>query len=227
MENNNKKSTGTVALIVLLLIITIVALVFATYAWAKYTERSTGTASANVAKWNVTLDSATKDFAGTHTHVVSDKIAPGTSGSFAIQINPGDSEVCMAYQIKLTNVTFSPSGQIKHLKFFADSDHTSEIKMNEVNGDLTGFVDLTGHNTAPGTTVTKTIYWIWPYDFEEANSIAAFNNLEPNAEAYDQEDNNVGKSITSMSVTYEVRAWQVDPGTSNGADNTNSTNKPE
>lgn len=232
MENNKKKSTGTVALIVLLLIITIVALVFATYAWAKYTEKSTGTASANVAKWNVTLDNTTKDFAGSHTHVVTEKIAPGTKGSFNIQIDPGTSEVCIAYQIKLTGVSFAGANDstIKHLKFFSDEAHTKEVKFDgTVNSDLTGTIDLTSDNARPYTQspVTETIYWIWPYDFEEANSIAAYNDIDANAEAYDQEDNKAGKDVTSMSVTYEVRAWQVDPGTSNGADNTNSTNKPQ
>ena len=50
---NNKKSVGKTVLIVALLIVTIAALVLATYAWAKYTSTTDGTATAQVAKWNV------------------------------------------------------------------------------------------------------------------------------------------------------------------------------
>ena len=49
-----KKSVGTTLLVILLLIVTIAALVLATYAWAKYTEKvAENTASVQVAKWNV------------------------------------------------------------------------------------------------------------------------------------------------------------------------------
>lgn len=233
MEKKNK-SLGTIVLVVLLLIVTIVSIILATYAWSKYTKAGTGTASADVAKWNVTLDSANKEFYGTYSHVVSQKIAPGTSGSFQVSINPNDTQVCIAYQIALNNVTYTTvtgtqTNTIKHLKFFADAEHTNEIATNgTVNSALTGTIDLTGtnHNTAPAATATKTIYWVWPYDYDEASNIAAYTNLEADAEAYDKEDTKVGEGITAMNVTYEIKAWQVDPQSSNSTDDTNTTNKP-
>ncbi len=230
-----KKSVGTIALVILLLIVTVASLILATYAWAKYTSAGTGTATANVAKWNVTLDSANKNFAGTYSHVVSENIAPGTSGSFTITINPNDTEVCIAYQITLNNATYTTAqgaqtDTIKHLKFFSDAAHTKEIKVDgtTVNSDLTGTIDLTttNHNTAPAATATETIYWIWPYDYDEASAISAYTDLEADAEAYDAEDTKVGQGITAMNVTYEIRAWQVDSANSNSVDNTNTTNKP-
>ncbi len=246
MENQKqKKSVGTIALVVLLLIVTIASLVLATYAWAKYSAKSDqSTATAEVAKWDVTLDSETKTFAGTYSHVVTDQIAPGTSGSFAVTIDPGDTEVCIAYQIKLTNATYTTvsgaqTDAIKHLKFYSDAAHTKEVKLDgTVNSDLTGTIDLTGtnHVTAPASSITETIYWCWPYDYAEASAMkkddgttpvyTAGTDIEANAEAYDAEDTKVGEGITSMSVKYEIRAWQVDPANSDSTDNTETTNKP-
>ena len=222
---NNKKSAGTIALVVLLLIVTIASLILATYAWAKYTTTESGSASANVAKWNVTLDEADKSITHTATHTVTGKIAPGTSGSFDIIINPGDTEVCFDYSILLSNATFNPSGSIGHLKFFADSAYTNEIVLGTQNTALTGRIDLDSHNntsnrtpvnaTAVGDGTYKvTIYWVWPYDREAANKIAAYASIVANEttnEAYDAVDTTSGETVTSMTVTYTTTATQVQP----------------
>ena len=237
MENQNKKNNaGTIALVVLLLIVTIAALVLATYAWAKYTAKSdNNTATANVAKWNVTLDTTNKNFAGEYSHVLKGKIAPGTKGDFDITINPNDTEVCIAYQIKLTGAKYTlngtvTNGMIKHLKFFSDAEHTKEIKVDgTVNNDLTGTIDLTGttHNTAGAATVTEKVYWIWPYDYAEASALTAYaSDIEDDAEAYDAADTATGEGVTDVTVTYEIRAWQVDPANSEATDNTTTTNLP-
>ena len=94
-----KKSVGTIALVILLLIVTIVSLVLATYAWAKYTTTNTSNASANVAKWNVAFTPGNNNFTGSYTHVSTGKIAPGTSGTFTVEVVPGTTEVCFDYTI--------------------------------------------------------------------------------------------------------------------------------
>ena len=245
MENQNKKNNaGTIALVVLLLIVTIAALVLATYAWAKYSSNNgNNTASANVAKWNVTLDSENKNFVGEYSHVVTGNIAPGTKGSFDITINPNDTEVCIAYQIFLNNVVVqkkdgSTLTGIEHLKFFTSETYTAanEIAINgTVNNQMTGYIDLKGegHNTAGfnGVTdnaVTKTIYWIWPYDRTEAQGYAAFADvLGADADAYDAADTAVGQEIEKITINYTIKAWQVDPANSDGANNTTTTNLPK
>ncbi len=245
-----KKSFGTIALVVLLLVVTVVSLVLATYAWAKYSSVRSGTSSANVAAWDVTLDSTTKNFAGTYSHVVTGEIAPGTSGSFDVEINPGNTQVCIAYQISLKNAQYEGSNgtvaNIKHLKFFSDAAHTKEVKIDgTVNPDLTGTIDLstsatattpaTTHNDSHNGTVKETIYWVWPYDYAEASAmkqsggetaVYTAEELGANAEEYDAEDTKVGQNITAMTVTYDIRAWQVDPGDSNGNVSTDTTNVP-
>ncbi|MBR1654304.1 MAG: hypothetical protein IJ690_05080 [Clostridia bacterium] len=251
MENQNKKNNaGTIALVVLLLIVTIAALILATYAWAKYSATpEVNTATANVAHWNVSLGSNNSSFVQTYNHVVNTKIAPGTKGSFEVEISGlADTEVCVAYQVTLDSVTFTPGSSISHLKFFKEASYENEIVPNGTSGSniaFAGTIDLDDHEGTPannaandvntvgakGTVtdgkLTKTIYWVWPYDYDEANNITAYQgNIEATPEAYDATDTAVGEGgVTSMSLAFTVKAWQVDPGASDGANNTATTNK--
>lgn len=252
MENQNKKNNaGTVALVVLLLIVTIAALILATYAWAKYSATpEVNTATANVAHWNVSLGSNNTNFVQTYNHVVNTKIAPGTKGSFEVEISGlADTEVCVAYQVTLDGVTFTPAtGTISHLKFFKDASFNEEIVpggASSTNIAFAGTIDLDDHEATPansaktdantvgaagtveGGKLKKTIYWVWPYDYAEANNITAYQgNIEATPEAYDAADTAVGEGgVTSMSLAFTVKAWQVDPGASDGANNTATTNK--
>lgn len=228
-----KKSVGTIALVVLLLLVTVASLILATYAWAKYTT-TTGqqSATANVAKWNVTLNSVDDSFVGTYQHVVDGKIAPGTSGSFEVNINGlAQTEVCVGYSVTLDGVTNQPA----HLKFFSDSTYTHEITpggTGDTNVAFSGTIDLDTHNTTPannaktdvntvgasGTvtngTLTKTIYWVWPYDREAANNITAYSAIlanETTNEAYDANDTTDGRAANEMTLNFTVKAWQVQP----------------
>lgn len=100
-----KKSIGAIALVVLLLILTIVSLILATYAWAKYTTTRTGSATATVAAWNVDF-SQSGTFVESASHVATGKVAPGTQGSFTVGITPTNTEVCFNYSIVVNNIKF-------------------------------------------------------------------------------------------------------------------------
>ena len=107
MENQKqKKSVGTIALVVLLLIVTIASLVLATYAWAKYTSKTSDNATAEVAKWDVTFDQDKSKMFATFQHVTPSRIAPGTNGSFDIEVKPNDTEVCFDYTINIDSLEF-------------------------------------------------------------------------------------------------------------------------
>ena len=107
MENQKqKKSVGTIALVVLLLIVTIASLILATWAWAKYTSKTSDNATAEVAKWDVTFDQNNAQMFKTFEHVTATRIAPGTNGSFDIQVIPNDTEVCFNYAINIDSLTF-------------------------------------------------------------------------------------------------------------------------
>lgn len=233
MEQQNK-SKGTIVLIIILVIVTIAAIVTATLAYAQYTSSFSGNATATVAKWNVTLNtSANKnEIQANYEHVYEGKIAPGTSGSFEIAINTNDTEVDVKYAVILNGMVTNPEGNsIKHLKFFSDEEHTDEVVLGEENHNLVGIIKSPKTNTE-NKDATVRIYWYWPFDYAEASSEKnqkAYGDLieEYNLEAakvaeegnvinyakelYDEEDTKVSNEISSMTINYTVKAWQIEP----------------
>jgi len=318
MDNQKqKRSAGTIALVVLLLIVTIASLVLATYAWAKYSRRESGSATANVARWNVDISSDGSAFTQQYTHVVNGKIAPGTQGSFDVSIALNDTEVCVAYQVLLNGVKYTTgvtgatldATKMSHLKFF--TIRTGDEGAYTYDGLLTptvlgpsaspaadgsgtiaisGVIDLgnvsaqSTHNATPHVTdnatknanvpgnsptttavpnagntstsngtvitkdangkvvVTKTIYWVWPYDLADAATKYGFENVaetsatqianvtEAEKEAYDAVDTAAGEgAVSQMQLYFTVKAWQVAPDDANETaanSKTQSTNLP-
>ena len=201
----NKTSIGTTVLIVILLLITVAALILATYAWAKYTSTGGGEATAQVAKWNVTVSADTSKFQQTYSHVLADRIAPGTSGQLDATVNVGeDTEVDVDYKIFIEDVTveFAETG----------ATGTAAIPKNMIFKDSTGktiaHTDLkAGTEIASGrveigegkSDVTTALTWDWPYETDNGSG--------------DAQDTIDGQNPVKITVTYKVDAWQVEPAT--------------
>ena len=241
MENQKqKKSVGTIALVVLLLIVTIASLVLATWAWAKYTSKESSSAEATVAKWNVDFTPDNSTFVGHYNHVVDTKIAPGTEGTFNITVVPNNTEVCFNYTIKIDSVEFyngstlltnsqvlddngTPTDAtdditlgdfISHIKFY-DNNNVDITDGSHVISGTYNLTDHTANSTAlPGTvTGTNTVTWKWPYQLTTGTD-------EEKAE-YDRIDTAAGKYADStngnfkMKVNYTATAVQVNPASAN------------
>lgn len=180
MENQKqRKSVGTIVLVVLLLIVTVLSLVLATYAWARYTTVEHNNATATVAKWDVSFTPGTTVFTKSYDHVVSQRLAPGTRGEFVMEINSNETEVSYEYGIKIKELKNKPT----NLHFFADEDCTEEItfydnptisdpmtkefttRANRTASSLYGRVLIEGNPKAAQADydLTKTIYWKWDY----------------------------------------------------------------
>ena len=101
--DNNKKSAGTIALVVLLLIVTIASLILATYAWAKYTTKGEGGATATVAKWDVSFDKGATIFTKTYNYVAPQRLAPGMEGEHTMSVNGTAATVYDNVFVPLTN----------------------------------------------------------------------------------------------------------------------------
>ena len=192
MENNQKRSKGTTALIVLLLLVTIVSLILATFAWAKYTSTFDGTANAVVARWNVNGSSSGLTWTQTFSHVVAERLAPGTHGAIPVSLVIGsDTEVDARYTITIVSAENKPT----NLKFYTDSTKNTEIQVGGVG--YSGTV-----NKLTGTTVNNNIYWEWPYETGDgAENIAA-------ADIQDTAD---GTAAKTMTVTIKIDAVQINP----------------
>ena len=229
---NNKKSAGTIALVVLLLIVTIASLILATYAWAKYTTTESGNATANVAKWNVNFTENNTTFTGSYNHVADTKIAPGTDGSFEIQVNANSTETCFNYVLTVTDVQLVDGNTVLNdedelVDGVTVSQVLSHIAIKDGSGNLlgqgnaanfttlTGTYDLTGgtHNGTSGafdnTTGTQTIQWVWPYQLETGTNEAKA--------AYDKIDTAAGKYAAEtghdlkLKISYSITATQINP----------------
>lgn len=186
-----KKSKNTTALVILLLLVTLASVILATYAWAKYTSSIEGTATtAVVAKWDVNGSSSDLTWSKEFTHVVPEKLAPGTNGTIPVTFGIGDTEVDVNYTITLVSAENKPT----NLKFYTDSNKTKEITIGEEA--------YTGTITVGGEDFTGGIYWDWPYetgttDEEKANA--------------DKTDTTEGEAAGTMTVKVKIDAVQVQP----------------
>lgn len=209
MEKENKKSSqkGLVALLVLLLVITIVAVIIATWAWAKYTTSTSGTATGNVAKWNVTVSSNATDFTKSYTQVLSEQMAPGTSGKLDTTLNIGaDTEVGVDYTIVIDKVTVeyvnsttstSGTATIPANMIFKDADGNT-IEHSALTAASTTNVKIASGHVDAGDGLNNTITpltWEWPY--ETTNG--------------DEQDTTDGKTPVKITVSYKITATQSKP----------------
>ncbi len=131
---------------------------------AKYVTDVKGDGTATVAKWSFKANGqdatmTAVDLASTaYGNINNDggnKIAPGTEGSFDIEIDASGSEVAVDYAITFSNLQNKPD----NLTFYSDADGTKKIDSLENCKDLNGTIELADVSK----TVTKTVYWKWPY----------------------------------------------------------------
>ena len=180
---------------------------------AKYTTTATGQGSAIVAKWAPSFTSggsefkdgttiSLKDTGVTVDKVAADRIAPGTKGSFAIEVGRGTTEVGFTYALTISNVNNMP----KNLKFYTE-DKT------ELTASADGVYNLTPADAGNPTKYTiaandsakktVTVNWEWPY---EAGA--------PDQTANDADDTTDGTNANEMTFDINITATQVATTTS-------------
>lgn len=180
-------SVGKTALIVILMIAVIALSVFATYAWAKYTTTANGTATAQVAKWNVSATGGDLTFTKTFTHVVEERLAPGTNGSFSASLDVTGTEVDVEYTITIDDITNKPTNLV----------------ITDAQGNvLTKGSTITGTLPVGSTTASQVISWDWPYETGTTPEEKAANDII---------DTTDGQNAKTMTITYTVTAVQVEP----------------
>ena len=130
---------------------------------SKYTTTVTGEGSTSIARWVFDV-SGSDTYSSTDTiqtinlaqtcdqsTLLDKQIAPGTNGSFDVEIDATGAEVGIDYKVEFTNI---PEDFPTNLKFTVD---------NEEYDLTTGF---TGNIPANATNkvITKTVNWEWPYE---------------------------------------------------------------
>lgn len=192
MEIQKRKS---LILIVLLLLIGVTS-GYVAKTYAKYTAEVSGNGAAVIAKWNfdteneITTINVALDETYDSSTLVEGKIAPGTVGSFAINLTNADSEVGVDFEINIGTVSNVPT----NLKLYSDDSYTTELTTANITGQI---------SAGDSTGIEAKIYWKWEYETGSVtNGIASG----------DSADTTDGKSAKTLTVPVIVKGVQTEPG---------------
>ena len=150
---------------IILFLIGLIMVFIGTYSY--YQNSVTGTVSGTIATWSFKANNNASNFnitlSPTQTaRTLNTTMAPGTSGSFTIQLSTVGSALAANYTITFSNFSNIPS----NLKFCSDAACNTVTDITASGYSLSGTLNA-------GTTVDKIIYWQWPVG--GASSITADN----------------------------------------------------
>ena len=166
----------------LALTLTLISTCLAGGTLARYTSEATGTGTANIAAWKVTLkqekgipvessEDYTFKLADTkdeNNFVTTDAVAPGDTGKIEIKIDGSQSEVAYEYKIVLNTDSFTATKG--NIKFYEDAKYQTPWN------NMTSFVEANSGNV--GGSVDKAIYWKWEGTGNDTNDTTAGNAAE-------------------------------------------------
>ena len=158
----------------LLLALTLITCCFVGSTFAKYTSSTTGNDFVTVAKWQIAVNGTditaatnnepTFDLFATNSNyddatrkdVADDRVALGTSGSFAMTVT-NNAEVNAEYTVEFT-VAFPAGLTSSGFKFYSDAAMTNEIT---AVGDV--YTVIADDFILMGATETINVYWAWDF----------------------------------------------------------------
>ena len=195
-------------LFAILLLLIVGTCCFVGSSFAKYTASISKSGSVSVAKWNFQSDNSSETFdislddnydestllsVRTVDGKESKLIAPGTSGSFDINLI-NTSEVGVNFNVSLDTINNLPH----NIKFYKDASYQTEL--------TPGSSTITGVLTANDSTgVNVTIYWKWLYETGTTTDEIIEND------AFDTTDGINGSDLT---IPVTVKGIQVLPSVS-------------
>lgn len=168
-------------------------------AYAKYMSKVTGNGTAEIASWKfkvneneekmqtISLNSTIYNFT-----LANGRIAPGTSGSFEINIDGSGSGVAIFYTVNFQNETEKP----KNLKFKYDGKEFESIEL------LNHWIVGTIHGDTDAQQRSFIIEWEWPYETGNTPEEIAEN---------DERDTIDAKNISDYRFDVVVTGTQVQP----------------
>ena len=155
-----------------IIIIALVALVsLAGYTFARYYQSiNVGGGKATIARWSFGSENISKDIV-----LSEDKIAPGSNGSFEIEVDATNSEVPVEYEILVSDEKNIPT----NMKFYAEikdekgtvisTTETKDSFTELAENDLKGLIPVESDNQKRKINV----YWNWEFNESDTSSIDA------------------------------------------------------
>lgn len=187
----------------IVLIVIVIAVILVSFiggqAYAKYMSKITGNGVGEIAQWRfkvneneekmqtISLNSTIYNFT-----LANGRIAPGTAGSFEINIDGRGAGVAIFYTVNFQNETEKP----KNLKFKYDGKEFESIEL------LNHWIVGTIHGDTDAQQRSFIIEWEWPYETGNTPEEIAEN---------DERDTIDAKNISDYRFDVVVTGTQVQP----------------
>ena len=187
----------------IVLIVIVIAVILVSFiggqAYAKYMSKVTGNGVGEIAQWRfkvneneekmqtISLNSTIYNFT-----LANGRIAPGTAGSFEINIDGSGAGVAIFYTVNFQNETEKP----KNLKFKYDGKEFESIEL------LNHWIVGTIHGDTDAQQRSFIIEWDWPYETGNTPEEIAEN---------DERDTIDAKNISDYRFDVVVTGTQVQP----------------
>lgn len=187
----------------IVLIVIVIAVILVSFiggqAYAKYMSKVTGNGVGEIAQWRfkvneneekmqtISLNSTIYNFT-----LANGRIAPGTAGSFEINIDGSGAGVAIFYTVNFQNETEKP----KNLKFKYDGKEFEGIEL------LNHWIVGTIHGDTDAQQRSFIIEWEWPYETGNTPEEIAEN---------DERDTIDAKNISDYRFDVVVTGTQVQP----------------
>lgn len=220
LRNNSKSVLHFTA--IMLTVVMIVSLAIGLFAWSKYTATQSGSANAVVAKWNFNLSlksgattvtgNQTLNLADTldqeTTHVANGKIAPGTSGTFDIEIDTSGTEVSMVYDVTIgmtncpRNIKFSKKGPGENSFIEISPMQTGDDTTRARTINFSKYLRVKDDNQENENGIkTETIKWEWSYELTGNDPTTNQPYTDAQKTAYDARDNADQGQTVNITIT--------------------------
>lgn len=198
-----KGLVGRLAVVAMVLCLVTMSLTAGTL--AKYASEASGNATATVAKWNIAFsDGGGNTYDDTHPItlnlkdtaketddlVAEDKIAPGTKGSFAMEVDGTGTEVAFKYTIEMdmSGLTGVP------LAFYDGDPDNGGKKLTLTDDKISASGTVMVGETS---TATKTVWWKW-----DSTGIGS-------GATEDERDTALGEAAATFTIPVTIRAEQL------------------
>lgn len=137
------------------------------YSFARYYKSiKIDTIKTSVARWNFNSKNTLANI-----NLSDEKISPGSSGQFEIEVDATDSEVAVEYEIKVENETNIP----RNMTFYTETkDEIGNAVKTEENNSFAEIAEQFLKGTIPVETNNQkriiVVHWNWPFNEDDETS---------------------------------------------------------
>ena len=161
---NKKKIGGILLLISLILVIFLAGYTFARY----YKSINAGGTTANIARWSFGSKNEKAII-----NLSEEKIAPGSSGQFEIEVDATNSEVDVDYEILVSEENNIPT----NMKFYAKTKDEKGAVISTTE-EMSSFTELAANNLKGTIPVEANnqkrsivVYWNWEFNENDTTTV--------------------------------------------------------